>query len=37
MIDVDEVIYVLKQNKKSVKNIGLKKWSLLEELNKYDK
>ena len=35
MIDVDDVINVLRQNKKSIKNINLKKWILLEELKKY--
>ena len=37
MIDVDDVIDILKQNKKSIKNINLKKWDLLEVLKKYDK
>ena len=37
MIDVDNVIDVLEQNKKSIKNINLKKWDLLEELKKYGK
>ena len=32
MIDVDDVIDVLKQNKKSIMNVGLKKWSLLKEV-----
>ena len=37
MIDVDKAIEILKQNKKSIKNINLKKWDLLEELKKYRK
>ena len=37
MIDVDDVIEVLKQNKKNIKNINLKKWDLLEEIKKYEK
>lgn len=37
MIDVDIVIYILSQNKKSVKNVNLKKWDLLEELKEYGK
>ena len=36
-IDVDDVIKVLKQNKKSIKNINLKEWDLLEEIKKYGK
>ena len=32
MIDVDEVIEYLRQNKKSIKNINLKKWDLIESL-----
>lgn len=32
MIDVDEVIDALKQNKKSIKNIDLKQWNLLKEV-----
>lgn len=32
MIDVDDVIDILKQNKKSIKNVDLKKWSLLKEV-----
>lgn len=34
MVDVDDVIEVLKQNKKSIKNINLKNWNLIEELQK---
>ena len=37
MVDVDDVIDVLKQNKKSIKNIILNKWDLLEEIKKYEK
>ena len=37
MVDVDDVIDVLKQNKKSIKNINLNKWDLLEEIKKYEK
>lgn len=37
VIDVDDVIEVLKQNKKSIKNINLKKWDMMEELKKYEK
>ena len=37
MIDIDNVIEVLKQDKKSIKNIGFKKWDLLEEIKKYGK
>ena len=37
MIDVDDVIGVLNQNKKSIKNINLKKWDLLEKIKKYEK
>lgn len=36
MIDVDYVINVLKQNKKSIKNLDLKEWDLLEEIKKYE-
>ena len=32
MIDVDDVIDTLKQNKKSIKNIDLKQWNLLKEV-----
>ena len=32
MIDVDDVIDVLTQNKKSIKNINLKKWDLITEM-----
>lgn len=37
MIDVNDVIEVLKQNKKSIKNLNLKRWDLLEEIKKYEK
>lgn len=37
MIDVDKVIEILSQNKKSIKNINLNKWDLLEEIKKYEK
>ena len=33
MIDVDDVIYILNQNKKSIENIGLNEWDLIKELN----
>lgn len=37
MIDVDKAIEILSQNKKSIKNINLNKWDLLEEIKKYEK
>lgn len=32
MIDVDDVIGILEQNKKSIKNINLKKWDLINKI-----